>query len=60
MKQSTFYYLLRRGVIGGGGSASPVSGLISAFTARVVSDGGSVESSSCLTTDLNFLTQNPS
>lgn len=60
MKQSTFYYLLRRGVIGGGGSASPVPGLISAFVTRVVADGGSVESESCLTTDLNFLTQNPS
>jgi hypothetical protein len=59
MKQSTFYYLLRRGVIGGGGSASPVPGLISAFEARVASDGGSVESSSCLATDLTFLTENP-
>ena len=59
MKQSTFYYLLRRGVIGGGGSASPVPGLISAFTTRVVADGGTLESASCLTTDLNFLTQNP-
>ena len=60
MKQSTFYYLLRRGVIGGGGSASPVPGLISAFTTRVVADGGTLESASCLTTDLDFLTTNPS
>ena len=32
MKQSTFYYLLRRGVIGGGGSKIP--GLLATLQAR--------------------------
>ena len=32
MKQSTFYYLLRRGVIGGGGSASSFTGLLDTYS----------------------------
>ena len=32
MKQSTFYYLLRRGVIGGGGSASGFTGLLDTYS----------------------------
>ena len=41
------------------GSASPVAGLVSAFVTRVETDGGTVESQSCLTSDLEYLTQNP-
>jgi len=33
--------------------------LVSAFVTKVEGDGGSVENQSCLTTDLEFLTQNP-
>jgi len=33
--------------------------LVNAFTARVQADGGSVENTACITTDLEFLTQNP-
>ena len=33
--------------------------LVSAFKARVEADGGSVENTACLTTDVEFLTQNP-
>lgn len=41
------------------GSASPVPGLVSAFVTRVETDGGTVESESCLTTALDYLTANP-
>ena len=60
MKNAYFYYLLRRGVIGGGGSSSPVNALVNAFVSRVVADGGTVESTACLKTNLTFLTENPS
>ena len=39
------------------GSIAPQ--LVSAFKTRVEADGGSVENTACLTTDLEFLTQNP-
>ena len=39
--------------------ASEASQLASAFTTRVVADGGTVESKACLTTDLTYLTNNP-
>lgn len=38
---------------------SIVPQLVSAFVTKVEGDGGSVENQSCLTTDLEFLTQNP-
>jgi len=41
------------------GSASPVPGLVSAFVTRVETDGGTVESQACLTSDLEYLTSNP-
>jgi len=41
----------------GGLSAEQI--LVSAFVTKVEGDGGSVENQSCLTTDLEFLTQNP-
>ena len=56
MKQSTFYYLLRRGVIGGGGKWAITA---SEFQTRVVSDGGTLESKSCLMNDIKYLVQNP-
>ena len=33
--------------------------LVSAFKTRVEADGGSVENTACITTDVEFLTQNP-
>lgn len=33
--------------------------LVNAFIERVEAEGGSVENTACLTTDLEFLTQNP-
>jgi len=59
MKKATYFYLLRRGFFSGGG-VNVVAGLISDFRARVEADSGTLESESCLTTDLNFLTTNPS
>jgi len=44
MKQSTFYYLLRRGVIGGGG----LNPFVRDFRTRVLADGGTIESISCV------------
>ena len=41
----------------GGLSAEQI--LVSAFKTKVETDGGSVENTACLTTDLEFLTQNP-
>ena len=41
----------------GGLSAEQI--LVNAFVTRVKGDGGTVESKSCLTTDLEFLNQNP-
>ena len=37
----------------------PVPGIIADFTARVIADGGTVESPACLDVPLTFLTQNP-
>lgn len=56
MKNAQFYYLLRRGVFGGGGIWAKYA---SDFQTRVVSDGGTLESKSCLTTDVKYLVQNP-
>lgn len=58
MKKATYFYLLRRGFFAGGG-ANVVGALVSAFKDRVETDGGTLESESCLTTDLTFLTENP-
>lgn len=57
MKQSTYFYLLRRGVIGGGGG--PWAAAASAFKTRVEADGGTLESLTCLSNDLKFLMQKP-
>jgi hypothetical protein len=51
MKQSTFYYLLRRGVIGGGG-LQPV---VRDFKTRVLADGGTIESIQCVSRALAAL-----
>lgn len=56
MKNAQFYYLLRRGVFGTGGLWAITA---SAFQTRVVSDGGTLESKSCLMNDLKYLVQNP-
>ena len=39
--------------------AGVVPALVSEFVSRVEADGGSVESTECLSTDLDFLTTNP-
>ena len=39
--------------------ASIVPELVSEFVSRVEADGGSVESTECLSNDLTFLTTNP-
>ena len=39
--------------------AGVVPALVSEFVSRVAADGGSVESTECLSTDLDFLTTNP-
>ena len=57
MKQSQFYYLLRRGLFMGGGGIW--AKYVNDFKARVIADGGTMESPSCLKTDVKFLTQNP-
>ena len=57
MKQSTFFYLLRRGVIGGGGGIW--AKYVNDFKARVIADGGTVESPACLRNDVKSLTQTP-
>jgi len=49
MKQSQFYYLLRRGLFGGGGIWAKY---VYDFKARVIADGGTVESMSCLLADV--------
>ena len=40
-------------------NCGPVPGIIADFTARVIADGGTVESPACLDVPLTFLTQNP-
>ena len=47
------------GVNLGGAPASLAAQLASAFSTRVIADGGTVESSACLKADLNYLTSNP-
>ena len=56
MKQSQFYYLLRRGLFGGGGIWAKY---VNDFKARVIADGGTMESPSCAKSDVKFLVQNP-
>ena len=56
MKQSQFYYLPRRGLFSGGGIWVQY---VNEFKARVVADGGTMESPSCAKSDVKFLTQNP-
>jgi len=56
MKQSQFYYLLRRGLFGGGGIWAKY---VNDFKARVVADGGTVESTTCINADVKYLTKNP-
>ena len=57
MKQSQFYYLLRRGLFMGGGGVW--AKYVNDFKARVIADGGTMESPSCLKTDVRFLVDNP-
>lgn len=52
MKQSTFYYLLRRGLFGGG-----LNPLAAAFRDRVEADSGIVESINCVSKAINLLPQ---
>lgn len=56
MKQSQFYYLLRRGLFGGGGIWAKY---VNDFKARVISDGGTLESTACITSDVKYLVKNP-
>ena len=56
MKKANFFYLLRRGFFGGGGEWAS---LVNAFKTRVETDGGTLESSTCLTNDVKYLIQNP-
>jgi hypothetical protein len=58
MNKAYLFYLLRRGIIGGRGS-SPWVPIVNDFKTRVIADGGTVESPSCLRNDVKFLTQNP-
>ena len=57
MKQSQFYYLLRRGLFMGGGGIW--AKYVNDFKARVIADGGTMESPSCAKTDVKFLVENP-
>jgi len=40
-------------------NCGPVQPIINAFVARVIADGGTVESQACLETALTYLTKNP-
>jgi hypothetical protein len=40
-------------------NCGPVQPIIDAFVIRVEADGGTVESTPCLETDLTYLTENP-
>ena len=57
MKKATYFYLLRRGFFSGGGGEW--STLVNAFKTRVENDGGTLESSTCITNDVKYLIQNP-
>jgi hypothetical protein len=57
MKKAKFFYLLRRGFFAGGGGEW--STLVSAFKTRVIADGGTLESESCIRDDVKYLIQNP-
>lgn len=57
MKKAQFFYLLRRGFFAGGGGEW--STLVSAFKTRVIADGGTLESESCIRDDVKYLIQNP-
>jgi len=56
MNSAQFYYLLRRGVFGGGGIWAKY---VNDFKARVIADGGTMESPSCAKSDVKFLVKNP-
>ena len=56
MKKANFFYLLRRGFFGGGGEWAS---LVNAFKTRVIADGGTLESESCIRDDVKYLIQNP-
>ena len=57
MKKAQFFYLLRRGFFAGGGGEW--STLVNAFKTRVIADGGTLESESCIRDDVKYLIQNP-
>ena len=57
MKKATYFYLLRRGFFSGGGGEW--STLVNAFKTRVLADGGTLESESCIRDDVKYLIQNP-
>ena len=57
MKKAQFFYLLRRGFFAGGGGEW--SALVNAFKTRVIADGGTLESESCIRDDVKYLIQNP-
>ena len=57
MKKATYFYLLRRGFFAGGGGEW--STLVNAFKTRVLADGGTLESESCIRDDVKYLIQNP-
>ena len=57
MKKAQFFYLLRRGFFAGGGGEW--STLVNAFKTRVLADGGTLESESCIRDDVKYLIQNP-
>ena len=52
MKQSQFYYLLRRGLFGGGGNPA-----LTALRKRVIADGGIFEGFACANRALSALPQ---
>jgi hypothetical protein len=52
MKQSTFYYLLRRGLFSGG-----LQPIVRDFKTRVESDGGTIESIQCVSKAVNQMPQ---
>ena len=58
MNKAYLFYLLRRGIIGGRGS-SPWVKIVNDFKERVEGDGGTLESTACLNTDVKYLTENP-
>jgi len=58
MNKAYLFYLLRRGIIGGRGS-SPWVKIVNDFKERVEGDGGTLESTACITSDVKYLVKNP-